>query len=362
MKILTAVVAALFAFALILLLAPDDTSSHVAPDMAPVAPASPAAKEKPAHQIPPEKATIDVSGIEGAWRDWLARHNITASAMTLGRDGQILRSMGEGRSPDTAYPIASLSKAITAMCLNDMMDRFELSWSSTLADLTPALAKHHMPPHAGAAVLSLGDLVTHTTGWPKNITATKTAVEGRNLYIQQHFAREALTNPAHQSADHSFAYANTNFAVLGQIISALSDKPYGDTCKTQIMVPAGATQAVVAGRMWATGGFGGWSVSTDDYARFLMHWFAPDQAWILAPRDYAYESNSGAGLGVFHRNTPTGKAIQHNGMWRSNNADRQHGALFVMTGSGTTFVASWQGQLHNTDYRELRAALIPQMP
>lgn len=369
MKFLTAAVAILFAFALTILLAPDGTSSQLPPDAAPIALTAPAVEEKPASRTPSEnatidaeKATIDVSGIEGAWRDWMSRYNIRASAMTLGRGGQILHSMGEGRRADTTYPIASLSKAITAMCLNDIMDAFDLSWSSTLGDLAPALTKHHMPPHPGATALSLGDLVTHTTGWPKNVAATETAGEGRNLYTQQHFAREALTNPAHQSADHSFTYSNTNFAVLGQIISVLSGRPYGEICKARIMGPAGASQAAVAGRMWATGGFGGWSASTEDYARFLMHWFAPEQAWMLAPENFGYDSKSGAGLGVFHRKTPTGKAIQHNGMWRSKKPARQHGALFVMTETGTTFVVNWQGQLPNTAYRDLRAAIIPQMP
>ncbi len=305
---------------------------------------------------------FDIAGAEQTWRNWMARHGITAGSFALGIDGEILHSAGQRRSPDAAYPVASLSKAITAMCLGDILTGTEYDWNSTLGDLAPVLDAVNMMPHQGAQLLSLGDLATHSTGFPKNLKGVETAGEGRNLYTQQHIAREALNNPAHLSANGRSAYSNVNYAVLGQVITALSGLAYEDACKPRVMIPAGANGAIVGGRMWATAGFGGWSASAEDYARFVMYWMAPDRPWVTAPADFPYNERKKAGLGVFQStNKNGGYLIHHTGLWKSKKAERQHGALFLSSETGATFVANWQGSLPKNAYRDLRKALAPHL-
>ena len=315
-------------------------------------------------EAPPAVATapfeFDLVGAERVWRNWMAQQGVTAGAMSLGKDGVILQSAGLRRSPDAAYPVASLSKAVTAMCLNDMLAETDYSWSSTLGDLAPVLGRLNMAPQTGVISMRLADLAAHTTGFPKNLKGMETAGEGRNLYTQQNIAREALTNPAHLPAKARAVYSNVNYAVLGQIITALSGLSYEDTCKPRVMIPAGADGAIVGGRMWATAGFGGWSVSAEDYARFVMHWYAPDRPWVTAPADFAYDARKRSGLGVFHiAQRGGGSLIHHTGLWESRKADRQHGALFLIADTGATFVANWQGSLHKDAYGDLRKAMTP---
>jgi hypothetical protein len=302
---------------------------------------------------------LDIAGVEQAWNTWTLKHNVSASAMALGFEGEILASTGHNRNADTPYPVASLSKAITAMCLNLVLADTPYDWSTKLAELAPALAALNMPPHEGAQALRLADLVTHTSGFPENIDGNETAGEGRNLFTQQHFAREALTNPARQSAKRQFTYSNVNYAVLGQIITALTGTPYSDACAARIMQPAGARDAVVGGRMWATGGFGGWSVSAEDYARFVMFWLGPDLPWTLDPQAFAFDAKSGAGLGVFHDIHRKTHTLHHTGLWRSKDEDQQHGALFVISETGATFAANWQGNLKPAVYKELHTKIEP---
>lgn len=309
---------------------------------------------------PQERLLIDVEGATQAWQDWIVRHNVEAATMALGFGQEIVGKADHKRSADAPYPVASLSKAITAICLQDVLVEHGLNWGTTLGDLAPALTSINMPPHAGVAGLSLGAFATHTTGFPKNIDGNETAGEGRNLYSQQHFAREALTNPARQKADRKHFYSNVNYAVLGQVITALTGTPYGETCSARVTVPAGALDAVVGGRMWATAGFGGWSVSATDYARFVMHWLGPDRPWINTPGAFPFDVKNRAGLGVFIRERETGFVVQHSGLWRSkSHPTRRHGAFFTISETGATFVANWQGNLGSDAYADLRKAVGP---
>lgn len=66
-------------------------------------------------------AVPDAPAVETAWRRWMAQHNITQSTMALGQNHDILHTADAGRDAATPYPVANLSQAVTAMCMNDIL-------------------------------------------------------------------------------------------------------------------------------------------------------------------------------------------------------------------------------------------------
>jgi CubicO group peptidase (beta-lactamase class C family) len=312
---------------------------------------APAPAEKPSTSAP------DTLHLATIWNAWMQRHDVSQSAIAIGRNGLIHSTAGAERNADQAYPIASLSKAVTGMCFNNLLEQSPYNWDTTLSQLTPVWDRLGMAPHPELAKLPLSALVTHTSGFPKNIDADETAGEGRNLYTQIHFARSALRDPKHLSSDPSHTYSNVNFALLGQIIEGMTGRSYGEYCHQSVMVPAKAETAHVGGPMWATAGFGGWSVSASDYARFVMHWYGPERPWVQNPEAFAYDRKSGAGFGVFHRKTASTTTLHHSGLWRSKTASRQIGAFFAISNTGTVFAANWQGSLPPEAYRDLRESI-----
>lgn len=327
------------------------------PTSGPTLASAPAPKADKPQPTQPPAFTLETAKIETAWHDWMARHNVTKSAMALGDNGTLVHSADAGRSAQSVYPVASLSKAVTAMCLNVLLEHSGYSWDTPLSQMTAVWDALAMHPHDALGQLPLSALVTHTSGFPKNIDVDETAGEGRNLYTQIHFARSALRDPDHMGTKRRHVYSNVNFALLGQIIEGLSGQPFGDTCYQTVMVPSGAASASVGGRMWATGGFGGWSISAEDYARFLMHWYGPNRPWVRDRKSYPFDRKSGAGLGVFHRFDNKKHRMNHTGLWRSKTASRRIGAAFVMTATGTVFVANWQGSLQPNAYTDLRKSI-----
>jgi len=313
---------------------------------------------------PPETANpintnpINTGKVEAVWRAWMEQHAVTQSSLAIGRKGAILHSAAQKRRPDTAYPVASLSKAITGMCLNQLLTDGPYSWSSTLADLAPEFAKMNFTPARQMADVTLTQIATHTSGLPKTLNYGKMSTHAVNLSSQPTMARAALKEPSNFGPRGSYVYSNANYAILGFLIEAMTGEPYSEYCNDRIMAPAGAPQAVVAGRMSYTAGYGGWLVSAEDYARFAMYWFNPAQPWMQTPARFGYDKGAHYGMGTYVYPTQAGTFVSHTGRW-THKDPRKHniGALFFVRADGLTVVVNWDGSLDWALYKQLHQDL-----
>jgi CubicO group peptidase (beta-lactamase class C family) len=304
------------------------------------------------------RVTVDSAAIEAVWRNWLLEYGVTQSSFAIARDGEILQNSGDARSPDAVYAVASLSKAITGMCLNQLLIESPYTWNSTISDLAPEFAKMNFTPADEVLDLTLAQIATHTSGLPKILEYGNLSTRSTNLSSQPTMARAALKEPANFGARDSFLYSNANYAILGFLIEAMSGESYGDHCTASIMLPAGATDAGVMGRMAKAAGYGGWSVSTEDYARFAMHWFASDQPWMTSLQNYAYDSETGYGMGAYVYPQRGGVSVYHSGRWTHSDPNMPSiGAMLYIATDGTTVVANWNGSLDSDAYSALAQAL-----
>lgn len=301
----------------------------------------------------------DAVAVETEWRNWLARHDIGPATASLAYDGNIV-SFDAGRTSNTNYPMASLSKAVTAICLDQLLTTTAHSWDTPLGAL-PELGSIGPTPHDGISDLPLEALVSHTSGFPKNVEAGQDAFRADTAYSQTAFARSALSDPSLAGVRGRYHYSNVNYALLGHVIEALSGENYADHCARTTLAPAGITNAGVAGRMWATEGFGGWQMSTEDYSRFVTQWFSPEQPWIRDPAAYPLDPSTGYGLGVARRDQDGTYVLNHYGKWNSDNPNRRHGTLFVATQNGAVFTATWQGAIDTHLYTELQETIAAQL-
>lgn len=301
---------------------------------------------------------LNTTRVEAAWRDWMARHNITKSSLSIGQAGTVLHSAGEIRNPDIAYPMASLSKAVTAMCLNHVLTDSAYAWDSTLADLAPEFRKMNVTPDDAVADLTLAQIATHTSGFPKILSYGSTSLRAQTLSSQPTMARAALKEEANFGPRGPYVYSNANYAIMGLLIEAMTGKPYAEDCGDRIMTPAGATEAAVSGRMAYTAGYGGWSVSTEDYARFAMHWFDPAQPWMTSPQDFAHDDAARYGMGTSVHSGRAGIFVSHYGRWTHKDPRKPNiGALFFVRADGATVVVNWDTSVDFALYDELLAAL-----
>lgn len=185
---------------------------------------------------------INTASVEAAWRGWMVESGVTESSLAIGHAGAILHSAAQKRLSENAYPMASLSKAITAMCLNQILLHSAYSRDSTMSDLAPEFAKMNFTPASQMASLTLTQVATHTSGLPTKLHYGKMSTRNVTLSSQPTMARAALKEAENLGPRGSYNYSNANYAILGFLIEAMTGEPYADHCKRTILRPKPGSQ------------------------------------------------------------------------------------------------------------------------
>ena len=301
---------------------------------------------------------ISVAEADAAWRGWMARNGVVASSLAIGLNAEIVHSVGIRRSAQSQYPMASLSKAVTGICLNQLLNDTPYDWASTIGDLQPEWNNINLSPAQEMMGITLGQVATHTSGLPELLNYGTTSTRDVNLSNQSAMTRAALREASNFSTSGSYQYSNSNYAILGTLIEAMSGESYGEYCGARILEPAGAMDAGVTGRMAQTAGYGGWSMSAEDYARFVMYWFDQSQPWMKAQAGFPFDSASNYGMGVRAVYRRGATYVEHTGRWTHRNPIWPNvGSLFFMREDGVVAVVNWDKSLDFGAYSELRDLL-----
>lgn len=317
----------------------------------------PIASAAAASRAPRQLSDDRIAAVAQAWRGWLADHDIAASALAIALpDGRVIGEH-QGRDPDQAMPVASLSKAITGLCLDQILAAQGLGWQTPLAAIAPQMQAAGLTPRPWNADITLAALATHRAGLAPDLTQGD--MMGRThgaLGLHRRVATAALAQGALGGQPGDYFYANTNYAVLGVVIEALSGESYAQTCLQRVVAPAGVTGAVIEGRMGSMSSYAGWEISARDYARLARHWFAPEQAYrqeagrLPAAGDYR--------IGYYQAGNARQAEIWHDGRLCRDRATREgHGALFTVDAAGVAIAVNWNSCIPSDAYGDLRGRL-----
>jgi CubicO group peptidase (beta-lactamase class C family) len=261
-----------------------------------------------------------------------------------------MNSAGFGnRQANTAYPIASLSKAITASCVAALVEHGQLSYNDTLdkrlssflgAALlpTPPLAGQPgapatvLPADPRAKAITIEQLLRHMSGITADPTQPPWAAGIKNeTGAAQAFVKAALAVNLGMEVAAAYHYNNINYAILGMMIEQASGGDYEHVCKRAVLTPPARPGtwdgAQNMERQWADvrigvpglRAFGGWQISAMQYAIFISRNYRK-----LTPGRQAFMNASygaGYGLGVLLKKTSSGTYIWHVGNWEPGQPD-----------------------------------------
>ena len=253
-----------------------------------------------------------------AWRDWAGKHNIDQTAITIGHNGTILASDGIGRDPNTAYPIASLSKAITAVCLHQIATEKNVDLHAPLGDLQAEFSKVNITIPDAIKDRTLASVITMSSGLKPDSTVgffnnSYRYGDTRNIG----FSLGALKAPNRKGSAGDFFYNNGNYALLGALLEALSGTDNVTACKDRVF-PEGHRDTPKFDDEWiALAGFGGWEASTVDFTAFVMSVFGPEsevaQNIETLPKYRDLLDGWGYSLGTFFRTRTPQNIYWHKG-------------------------------------------------
>jgi len=210
------------------------------------------------------------AALDAAFSEWLDQENTTGvlGVGTRLNDGS-WQIATYGPAATAPRELASVSKSVTAICVQHLVEAGDLRWSDQLDTVLP-----DGPP------VSVADLVTHSGGLAPD--ATQVAMPlwlDQTVPPQTHFSEQVLdlvTGRTDQPGVRGeYTYNNENYALLGLIIEAVTEQPYFEACASRLDLPEGIRPS---SRTSVFQPWGGLVAEPAAYLEFLHTHFGPDSA------------------------------------------------------------------------------------
>lgn len=274
------------------------------------------------------------------FRSWAAKFGVEQGFVVVRRDGRIVhRTAVGGANSRAVVPLASLSKAITGACIATLVRDGKLTFDAPMSTALANFAKRTGELNPRFRNVTVAQLLTHRAGFDSRKDDPGSG-QALGRYLQTHAATErpspeflaqALSQDLIHDPGTTFGYSNTGYLALGLVIEQASGERYAPFCRQAVLAPLGVTGELYPDWrvLWS---FAGWSMTADDYLRFLDIFTVEDRRlgavakdWMLDPGGKTVSANGEMwyGLGTYLRKGDQGVNLRHFGSW----ADRKRSIL-----------------------------------
>ena len=245
------------------------------------------------------------------WIQWVEKHNISEASIAISYNGQLVAQQGAARTANSPAPVASLTKAVTGICIAKLASEGKLSFDSKLQVLAPQLNSD----------VSIGSLLTHTSGYRSDITQRPNSFPDLDKEHLQWIAEQEMDAGQIAPEGEGFAYNNANYAMLGNVISTITNQTYEQACNELVFRSIGIEDAALNPDWRIMSSWGGWKTSAVSYLKFIDTYFANNKVLDQNPELYPHHSFTGGanyGMGIFFRNGRNGGInFWHDGKWHT---------------------------------------------
>ncbi len=198
------------------------------------------------------------------WARWLEAQGNPPGALVFAIFDAELLASSDGADVDAPLPLASNSKAITALCAESLVDDGLMRWDDPVSTWIE-----------GGGPVTLAELVTHTSGyWPDSTQGAMADWRRDTRRRWQQVTATVLDRPRQEGTRGAYKYNNENYAVLGLVIEEVAGGWYEEVCRARVLDPRGLTTARLSPDYGGFGPWGGWEMSVRDYVRFMTQTFA----------------------------------------------------------------------------------------
>jgi CubicO group peptidase (beta-lactamase class C family) len=194
---------------------------------------------------PALSAPLDTAAIDRATVEVLKTTQVPSASIAVVEGGRIVYSRAYGLKgpgapavPQARYPIASISKQITATAILMLVDEGKLSLDDKVSKWLPELTD--------ADKITVAQVLNHTSGyrdyWPQDFSFADMA---HSVTPQQILNRWAKA-PLDFAPGSQWQYSNTGYVVAGQIVEKVSGEPLMAFLTSHVFQPLGMKSAVDA--------------------------------------------------------------------------------------------------------------------
>lgn len=298
-----------------------------------------------------------VAQVEQAWRDWMVRHQLKSGGMAIVHRGRAVHeaAMG-GFRVGTPARQASLSKAVTGVCVAGLVEKGNLSFDTPLSKaLARTFARVGQPADRRLPGVTVAQLLVHRAGFGRDGGDPTTSSTALGNYLRRATAKDTafdaqvkwtIARPLEHTPGEHYTYTNAPYLLLGAVIEEATGASYEAYCRDTVLAKLGATGAMLDPALRFLSSYGGWRMPLADYGRFYQAFASGNpaigpkaRAWMMSPDGKSIGGGAHYALGTMVRPTAGGDAnFWHWGSWRYSLSDAFDGP---MGDSWSTFAARW---------------------
>ncbi len=202
---------------------------------------------------------IDAKDMELQAERFVQQKKIPGMAMALVQNGRILSARGYGVTstskpqairPDTAFRIASLSKAFASTLTGILVEEKALDWDTPVSMQLPAFK---LKDYQASQRLTVSDILSHQVGLGKN-----TYDRDLESSVPYPVLAERLSNaPLACAPGECYGYQNIAYSLIGDMVFAVTGDFYSHQVEKKIFIPLGmknatyGRDALMANENWA---------------------------------------------------------------------------------------------------------------
>ena len=216
--------------------------------------------------------------VDSMFRAWAEREHLPGLSYGVVLDGDLVYSSGFGTAnlardlpvtPGSLFRIASMSKSITAMAILQLRDEGKLRLDDPISRYIPEADALELLT-TDAPEITIRHLLTHSAGFPED-----NPWGDRQLAESDAMLRGMLTEGVSFSnaPGVTYEYSNLGFALLGQIVEAVSGESLPAYTRAKIFEPLGMTSTV-------------WEYERADADRLALGYAWLDQKWVHVPHEH----------------------------------------------------------------------------
>ncbi len=126
-------------------------------------------------------------------------------------------------TPETVFPIASISKTFTSTAMMRLIDQGKVELRAPVQKYLP---EFRVQDDTASRTVSIWNLLTHTPGWEGQISAQDRGVDTLNFYALSMHDKPQISDPG-----SVWSYNNAGFNLAGRVIEVVSGKGIHDALK-----------------------------------------------------------------------------------------------------------------------------------
>jgi CubicO group peptidase (beta-lactamase class C family) len=163
-----------------------------------------------------------------------------SGTVLVARSGQVVFRQSYGmasyelhvpNSNETRYHIASVSKPFTATAILQLQEQGRLNLSDPVS--------HYVPDFPNGDRITLGNLLTHTSGIPDINQLEDYDTFARSPHTIEQLVAKFAGLPLEFQPGTNQRYSNSNYNLLALVLEKVTDGSYGDYIRKHILEPAG---------------------------------------------------------------------------------------------------------------------------